>query len=60
VRGHRRLRDTELGLDGRGQLAGRLLAVGEQFQDAPPDRLAKNVERVHATIVSGSAYIRQT
>jgi hypothetical protein len=59
VRGHRRLRDAELGLDGRGQLAGRPLAAGEQFQDAPPDRVAEDVERVHAAIVSGSAYIRQ-
>ncbi|MGH3214002.1 MAG: hypothetical protein ACRDL9_05420 [Trebonia sp.] len=58
MRGHRRLRDTELGLDGRGQLAGRPLAAGQQFQDAPPDRVAKNVERVHAAIASVQTYIR--
>ena len=27
--------------------AGGLLAVGEQLEDAPPDRVAEDVERVH-------------
>ena len=47
VLGYRRLADRELALDGGADRARRHLAVGEQFQNAPPHRIAKDVERVH-------------
>jgi hypothetical protein len=44
---HGRLRDPELGPDnGRDGPRGQL-AVGEQLEDPPPDRVSQNVERVH-------------
>ena len=45
--GYRRLGDRELRLDGGTDGPRRLLAVGEQFENAPPDRIAEDVERVH-------------
>src|SRR4029453_7955099 len=57
--GDRRLGDPELGADGRGDGAGGLLAVGQQLQDAAPDRVAQDIERVHATTMSVTAYISQ-
>jgi hypothetical protein len=41
------LREAELLLHDGGDLAGRLLAVGEQLEDPPPDRVAQNLERMH-------------
>jgi hypothetical protein len=41
------LRDRELVRDGGADRACRQLAVGEQFEDASPNRIAENVERVH-------------
>ena len=45
--GYRRLGDRELRLDGGADGPRRLLAVGEQFENAPPHRIAQDVERVH-------------
>ena len=45
--GYRRLGDRELRLDGGTDGPCRLLAVGEQFENAPPDRIAEDVECVH-------------
>ena len=42
-----RLRDPELRLDDVADRAGRQLAVGEELEDPPPDRVAQDVERVH-------------
>jgi hypothetical protein len=37
-----------------------VLAVGEQLEDAPPDRVAEDVERVHATDrISDELYRRE-
>ena len=47
----RRLTDAELGSDDVHDLPGRLLAGGEQLEDAPPDRVAEDVERVHGSKV---------
>src|SRR5664280_1522532 len=44
-----RLGDSELPLDDRRDRPGRLLAVGEQFQDPASHRITENVERVHGT-----------
>ena len=44
---HRRLADVELGLDGRADSTRRQFAVGEQFEDAPADRVAQDVKCVH-------------
>jgi hypothetical protein len=43
----RRLRDAELPLHDRGHVAGRPLALGQQLQQAPPHRVAQDVEGVH-------------
>jgi len=43
------LADAELALDHRGDRAGRLFPLGEQLQDPAPDRIAEDVERVHAS-----------
>lgn len=45
--GHGGLGNAELVADGRAEGAGGLLAAGEQFQDAAPDRIAQHVEGVH-------------
>jgi hypothetical protein len=36
-----------------------VLAAGEQLEDAPADRVAEDVERVHLASVSGLTYISQ-
>ena len=46
----RRLRDAELALDHLADVTGGRLAVGEQFQDAPADRVPEDVERVHGPL----------
>ena len=46
--GYRRLGDRELRLDSGTDGARRLLAVGEQFENAPPDRIAEDVKRVNS------------
>ena len=48
VLGDGRLGDPELRLDDGADRARRPLAVGQQLQDPPPDRVAEDVERVHA------------
>ena len=54
---HGRLRDPELGLDDGGDRPGGQLAVGEELEDPPPDRVAQDVERVHgAKIVAVDLY----
>src|SRR5262245_39942984 len=37
---HSRLRDAELALNHRNDVAGAMLPISEQFQNAPPDRVA--------------------
>jgi hypothetical protein len=59
VLGDGRLADAELGADGGGDVPGRQLPVGEQFQDPPPDRVAENVEGVHAPSISVMTYINK-
>ena len=53
------LGDAELRADDVGHRAGRLLAVREQFENAPANRVAEHVQRVHVLSVSESTYIRQ-
>jgi prolyl-tRNA editing enzyme YbaK/EbsC (Cys-tRNA(Pro) deacylase) len=54
---HRRLGDAELLLDDGTDLTGRPLAVGEQVQDPPADRITEDVEGVHIRHdVSSSLY----
>jgi len=48
VLGDRRLADPELRPHRRRQLPRGRLPVGEQFQQPAPDRVAEDVERVHA------------
>ena len=45
-----RLRDPEVGLDGRADRTGGHLAVGEQFEDPPTHRVAEHIECVHPAI----------
>ena len=47
VLGHGGLRDPEFGADRLRDRPGRPLAAREQLEDAPPDRVAEDVERVH-------------
>ena len=54
-----RLRDPELGLDDGGDRPRAQLAVGEQLEDPPPDRVAEDIERVHGRIIKGTTYISQ-
>jgi hypothetical protein len=42
-----RLCDAELTLDDFDDLTGRVFAVGEEFQDAPPNGIAEDFEGVH-------------
>ena len=44
---HGGLRDPELALGDLGDRPGGQLAVREQLEDPPPDRVAQDVERVH-------------
>src|SRR4051812_24418096 len=52
-----RLRDPELLLDDGPQLTRGPLAVGEQFEDAPADRVSEDVERVHGPTLYTETYI---
>src|SRR4029077_727662 len=56
---YRGLSDRELVLDGCADRARRHLAVGEQFQDAAPHRIAQDVECVHSINLEVCAYISQ-
>ena len=56
---HRGLRDAELALDHLADLAGAALAVCEQLEDAAADRIAEDVERVHASSIASLTYISQ-
>src|SRR6478752_4576655 len=49
---HRGLRDRELVADRRADGASGQFAVGQQFQDPSTDRIAQDVERVHATTIA--------
>src|SRR5262245_49149504 len=42
-----RLRDTELPRDDLDDLPGRMLALDQEFQDTPSNRIAEDIERVH-------------
>jgi hypothetical protein len=53
------LADRELGLDDSSDGARRHLAIGEQFEDPAPHRIAQYVERVHVTKLKAKAYISQ-
>jgi hypothetical protein len=44
---HCRLSDTELPRDDLDDLPGRMLALDQEFQDAPSNRIAEDIERVH-------------
>ena len=55
----RGLRDAELALDDFADLARAALAVGEQLEDAPADRVSEDVERVHGSSIARCAYISQ-
>src|SRR5262245_51686444 len=44
---HGRLGDAELPRDDVNDLAGRMLALDKEFQDAPSNRIAEDIERVH-------------
>lgn len=46
---HRRLGDTEPLLDGVGDVTGRPFSTGQLVEDAAPDRVAEDVERVHTS-----------
>jgi hypothetical protein len=48
VPGDRRLADAELSLDHRADRACHLLPVDEDVEDAAADRIAEDIERVHA------------
>jgi hypothetical protein len=45
--GYRGLADRELSLDGCTHGTGRLFSFGEQFEYAPANRVAEDIERVH-------------
>ena len=47
VLGDRGLGDAEFGPDDLRDRPGRALALGQQLEDAPADRVAEDVERVH-------------
>ena len=57
VLGHGRLRDAEVALHDGGQLAGGVLAVGQQLEDPAPHRVSEDVERVHPANLPAHAYI---
>jgi hypothetical protein len=59
VLGDSGLGDPELLLDNGDDGTGRLLAGGEQLQDATANRIAKNVERMHSPTVPFPTYISQ-
>ncbi len=46
-----RLRDAELVLDHGGDRSGGQLPFREKLEDAPPDRVAENIERVHGQMI---------
>ena len=48
----RGLRDAELARDDLAEVAGAALAVREQLDDAPADRVSEDVERVHDTMIA--------
>ena len=53
------LRDVELPLNHFADLAGAELAVGEQLEHAAADRIAEDVECVHASMYCVATYISQ-
>lgn len=57
--GDRRLRDPELGLNGRADGAGGHLALGDQLENPATHRIAEYIERVHAEKISRVTYISQ-
>jgi hypothetical protein len=57
VLGDGRLGDPELLLDDSPDFAGGLLTLGQQLEDAAPDRITENVEGVHPQRVSLNTYI---
>src|SRR3954454_16540557 len=50
------LRDAELLLDDRADRTRRQLALREQLEDASPDGVAEDVERVHGPTISAATY----
>jgi hypothetical protein len=46
-----RLADAELALDDARNLAGRVIAAREKLDEATPNRVTEDVERVHPSIV---------
>jgi len=55
--GHRRLRDAELLPHDLDDLPGGAFTREQELEDAPPDRVAQDIERVHASVLSVLAYI---
>ena len=47
----------ELALDNRHDFAGAVLPIGQQLQDAPPHRIAQDVERVHEAGYSAAGIV---
>lgn len=54
-----RLRDPELGLNGRADRAGGHLTLGDQLENPAANRIAEYIERVHARKISRVTYISQ-
>ena len=54
---YRRLADANSALDGRTDRTRCQLAVGEQFEDAPADRIAQDIEGVHSADTKTAALI---
>ena len=49
---NRRLRDAEFGLDDSADVSGGCLTVGDQLEDATPDRIPEDIERVHVAMIA--------
>lgn len=53
----RRLRDSELRRHDVGHLASRMLPVGEELQNPPPDGVTEDIESVHSFFISSYSNI---
>ena len=53
------LRDAELGLDDIADRPRRQLAIREELEDPPPDRVTEDIERLHVGRIQAFTYISQ-